>query len=197
MPVVVRSIGFPTGIVASTGQRFKVNSTPTLLFSFVSAQRWVRSADLGARGRRHDRHRAILRGSGELRMSKESQRRGARQRPRKSHHLPRARTAAAAVLAAEAGMTKTSLLTTTARDRAGSRRTARGIAKPTIVELYEQVADIVRPLELELRYAELDELVSLSVNIMWTFVGVLARAHGYTDFDWDAAELSFRHAIDE
>jgi hypothetical protein len=94
-------------------------------------------------------------------------------------------------------MTKTSLLTTTARDRAGSRRTARGIAKPTIVELYEQVADIVRPLELELRYAELDELVSLSVNIMWTFVGVLARAHGYTDFDWDAAELSFRHAIDE
>jgi hypothetical protein len=47
---VVQSIGFPTRIVASTGQRFKVYSTPTLLFSFCSAQRWVRSVDLGARG---------------------------------------------------------------------------------------------------------------------------------------------------
>jgi hypothetical protein len=27
---------------------------------------------------------------------------------------------------------------------------------------------------------------------MCTFVGVLARAHGYTDADWDAAERSFR-----
>ena len=94
-------------------------------------------------------------------------------------------------------MTKTSLLARTAPDRAESTRTPRETAKPTIVELYEQVADIVRPLELELRYAELDELVSLLVNIMWTFVGVLARTHGYTDFDWDAAELSFRHAVDE
>jgi hypothetical protein len=53
------------------------------------------------------------------------------------------------------------------------------------------------PLELELRYAELDELASQLVDIMWTFVGILAYAHGYTDADWHAAERSFRHALDE
>jgi hypothetical protein len=63
--------------------------------------------------------------------------------------------------------------------------------------LYEQVRDIVSPLELELRYAELDELVSRLVEIMWTFIGILARAHGYTDADWDAAERSFGNALDE
>jgi len=45
-----------------------------------------------------------------------------------------------------------------------------------IFDLYEQVRDIVSPLELELRYAELDELVSQLVDIIWTFVGAPARA---------------------
>jgi hypothetical protein len=35
------------------------------------------------------------------------------------------------------------------------------------------------------------------VDIIWTFVGALARAHGYTDADWATAERSFRHALDE
>src|SRR5215472_1740466 len=69
--------------------------------------------------------------------------------------------------------------------------------KPTIFNLYEEVRDIVSPLELELRYAELDELVSQLIDIMWAFVGALARAHGCTDADWDTAERSFRHALDE
>jgi len=94
----------------------------------------------------------------------------------------------------EAGMTKTGLAKSSSRHRKPSRRE---IAKPTIFDLYEQVRDIVSPLELELRYAELDELVSRLVDIMWTFVGALARAHGYTDADWEAAERSFRHALDE
>jgi hypothetical protein len=105
-----------------------------------------------------------------------------------------ARTAQATALMTEAGMTKTGLAKSTSRHRAPSRRE---IAKPTILDLYEQVRDIVSPLELELRYAKLDELVSQLIEIMWTFVGVLARAHGYTDADWDAAERSFRNALDE
>jgi hypothetical protein len=95
---------------------------------------------------------------------------------------------------AKAGMTKARLTRSTSRHRAPSRRE---IAKPTIFDLYEQVRDIVNPLELELRYAELDELVSRLVDIMWTFIGTLARAHGYTDADWDAAERSFGNALDE
>jgi hypothetical protein len=95
---------------------------------------------------------------------------------------------------AEVGMTKTSLARSTTRQRAPTRRDT---AKPTIFDLYQQVADIVSPLELELRYAELDELASQLVEIMWIFVGTLARAHGYTDADWHAAERSFRHALDE
>jgi hypothetical protein len=95
---------------------------------------------------------------------------------------------------AEAGMTKTRSARSTSRHRAPSRRE---IIKPTIFDLYEQVRDVVSPLELELRYAELDELVSQLVDIVWTFVGALARAHGYTDADWDTAERSFRHALDE
>ena len=61
----------------------------------------------------------------------------------------------------------------------------------------EHFRDIISALELELRYAELDVLVSQLVDIMWTFVGTLARAHGYTDADWHAAERSFRNALDE
>lgn len=91
-------------------------------------------------------------------------------------------------------MTKTSLARSTTRRGPPSRRET---TKPTIFDLYQLVADIVNPLELELRYAELDELASQLVDIMWTFVGVLARAHGYTDADWHAAERSFRHALDE
>ena len=91
-------------------------------------------------------------------------------------------------------MTKTRLARSTSRHRAPSRRE---ITKPTIFDLYEQVRDIVSPLELELRYAELDELVTRLVDIVWTFVGTLARAHGYTDTDWDTAERSFRRALDE
>ena len=91
-------------------------------------------------------------------------------------------------------MTKTTLARSTGSHRAPS---SREITQPTIFDLYEQVRDIVSPLELELRYAELDELVSQLIEIMWTFVGALARAHGYTDADWDAAERSFRHALDE
>jgi hypothetical protein len=91
-------------------------------------------------------------------------------------------------------MTKTSLVRSTSRHRAPSRR---DITKPAIFDLYEQVRDIVGPLELELRYAELDEHVSRLVDIMWTFIGALARAHGYTDADWDAAERAFRDALDE
>jgi len=87
-------------------------------------------------------------------------------------------------------MTKTSLARSTTLQR---RPTGRDTTKPTIFDLYQQVADIVSPLELELRYAELDELASQLVDIMWTFVGSLARAQGYTDADWDAAERSFRH----
>jgi hypothetical protein len=95
---------------------------------------------------------------------------------------------------AEAGMTKTRLARSTIRHRAPS---AHEIVRPSIFDLYEQVRDIVSPLELELRYAELDELVSQLVDIIWTFVGALARAHGYTEADWHAAERSFRHALDE
>jgi hypothetical protein len=91
-------------------------------------------------------------------------------------------------------MTKTKLARSTSRHRAPSRR---HIAKPAIFDLYDQVKEIVSPLELELRYAELDERVSQLVDIMWAFVGALARAHGYTDADWEAAERSFRHALDE
>jgi hypothetical protein len=91
-------------------------------------------------------------------------------------------------------MTKTKLARSTSRHRAPSRR---DITKPPILDLYEQVGEIVSPLELELRYAELDELVSQLVDIMWAFVGALARAHGYTDADWEAAERSFRHALDK
>ena len=127
-------------------------------------------------------------------MPKESRRRGVIPTPRKGHDVPPARTAAATALMAEAGMTKTRLARSTSRHHAPS---GRAITKPTIFDLYEQVRDIVSPLELELRYAELDELVSRLVDIMWTFVGALARAHGYTDADWEAAERSFRHALDE
>ena len=95
---------------------------------------------------------------------------------------------------AEAGMTKARLARSTSRHRAPSRRE---ITKPTIFDLYEQVRDIVSPLELELRYAELDELVSHLVDIIWTFVGALARAHGYTDADWHVAERSLCDALDE
>ena len=90
-------------------------------------------------------------------------------------------------------MTKTGLAKSTSRHGTPS---GREITKPTIFDLYEQVRDIVSPLELELRYAELDELVSRLVNIMWTFIGALARAHGYTDADWHAAERSFRQALE-
>jgi hypothetical protein len=54
-------------------------------------------------------------------------------------------------------MTKTKLARSTSRHRAPSRR---DITKPAIFDLYEQVREIVSPLELELRYTELDELVS-------------------------------------
>ena len=121
-------------------------------------------------------------------MPKDSRRREATPAPRKP-----ARTAAATALMTEAGMTKTGLAKSTSRHGTPS---GREITKPTIFDLYEQVRDIVSPLELELRYAELDELVSRLVNIMWTFIGTLARAHGYTDADWDAAERSFRQALE-
>ena len=91
-------------------------------------------------------------------------------------------------------MTKTKLARSTSRHRAPSTR---HIAKPAIFDLYEQVREIVSPLDLELRYAELDERVSQLVDVMWAFVGALARAHGYMDADWEAAERSFRHALDE
>jgi len=91
-------------------------------------------------------------------------------------------------------MTKTGLAKSANRHRAPS---GREITKPTIFDLYEQVRDIISPLELELRYAELDVLVSQLVDIMWILVGTLARAHGYTDADWHAAERSFRNALDE
>ena len=126
-------------------------------------------------------------------MPKESRRRGAIPAPRKGHDVPPAGTAAATALIAELGMTKTRLARSTSRHHVPPRRQT---AKPTIFDLYEQVRDIVSPLELELRYAELDELVSRLVNIMWTFIGTLARAHGYTDADWDAAERSFRQALE-
>ena len=90
-------------------------------------------------------------------------------------------------------MTKTRLARSTSRHHAPS---ARAITKPTIFDLYEQVRDITSALELELRYAELDVLVSKLVDIMWTFVDALARTHGYTDADWHAAERSFRHALE-
>jgi hypothetical protein len=91
-------------------------------------------------------------------------------------------------------MTKTSLARSPTRHRAPSRHET---TKPAIIDLYQQIVDIISPLELELRYAELDELASQLVDIMWTFVGILAYAHGYTDADWHAAERSFRHALDE
>ena len=91
-------------------------------------------------------------------------------------------------------MTKTRLARSTIRHRAPS---AHETVRPSIFDLYEQVRDIVSPLELELRYAELDDLVSQLVDIIWTFVGALARAHGYTDADWHVAEQSFRDALDE
>jgi hypothetical protein len=125
---------------------------------------------------------------GKLDMPKESRRRRATPALRK-----RARTAAATVLLTEAGITKTGLAKSNSRHRAPP---GREITKPTIFDLYEQIRDIVSPLELELRYAELDELVSRLVEITWTFVGVLARAHGYTDADWHAAERSFREALE-
>ena len=87
-------------------------------------------------------------------------------------------------------MTKASLARSTSRHRAPSKR---DITKPVLFDLNEHVRDIVAPLELELRHAELDALVSQLVDIMWTFVGALARAQRYTDADWDAAELSLRH----
>jgi hypothetical protein len=87
-------------------------------------------------------------------------------------------------------MTKARLARSTSRHRAPSRR---DITKPALFDLNEQVRDIVAPLELELRHAELDEFVPHLVDIMWTFVEALARAQGYTDADWDAAERSFRH----
>ena len=90
-------------------------------------------------------------------------------------------------------MTKTGLAKSTSRHRMPS---GREITKPTIFDLYEQVRDIASPLELELRYAELNELVSQLIEIMWTFVGALARAHGYTDADWHSAERSFRQALE-
>ena len=127
-------------------------------------------------------------------MANESRCLGITPAPRKGHDVPSIRTAEAAALMAEAGMTKTTLARSTGPHRAPS---SREITKPTIFDLYEQVRDIVSPLELELRYAELDELGSQLVDIMWTFVGALARAHGYTDADWDTAERSFRHALDE
>jgi hypothetical protein len=91
-------------------------------------------------------------------------------------------------------MTKTKLARSISLHRAPSRR---NFTKPAIFDLYEQVREIVSSLELELRYAELDELVSQLVDIVWAFVGALARAHGYTDADWEAAERSFRHTLDE
>src|SRR5262252_4743266 len=102
-----------------------------------------------------------------LDMPKGSRRRGAPPALRKP-----ARTAQATALMTEAGMTKTGLAKSTSRDRAPS---SREITKPPIFDLYEQVRDIVSPLELELRYAELDELVSQLVDIMWILVGTLAR----------------------
>jgi hypothetical protein len=90
-------------------------------------------------------------------------------------------------------MTKTRLARSTSRHHAPPRRQN---AEPTIFDLYEQVRDTISPLELELRYAELDELASQLIEIMWAFVGALARAHGYTDADWHAAERSFRHAFE-
>jgi hypothetical protein len=123
-----------------------------------------------------------------LDMPKGSRRRGATPALRKP-----ARTAQAAALMTEAGMAKTGLAKSTSRHRAPP---GREIAKPTIFDLYKHVRDIVSPLELELGYAELDELVSQLIEIMWTFVGVLARAHGYTDADWHAAERSFRQALE-
>ena len=127
-------------------------------------------------------------------MANESRCLGITPAPRKGHDVPSIRTAEAAALMAAAGMTKTTLARSTGPHCAPS---SREITKPTIFDLYEQVRDIVSPLELELRYAELDELVSRLVNIMWTFIGTLARAHGYTDADWHAAERSFRNALDE
>jgi len=53
-------------------------------------------------------------------------------------------------------MTKTRSARSTGRHRAPSKRET---TRPTIFDLYEQVRDIVSPLELELRYAELDEFV--------------------------------------
>ena len=91
-------------------------------------------------------------------------------------------------------MTKTRLARSTSRHSAPPTRET---SRPTIFDLYEQVRDIVSPLELELRYAELDEHVSQLVDIIWTFVGALARAHGHADADWHVAERSFRDAIDE
>ena len=88
-------------------------------------------------------------------------------------------------------MTKTGLAKSTSQHRAPS---GREITKPTIFDLYEKVRDIVSPLELEVRYAELDEFFSQLIEIMWTFVGALA--HGYTDADWHAAERSFRQALE-
>jgi hypothetical protein len=72
-------------------------------------------------------------------------------------------------------MTKARLARSTSRHRAPSRR---DIIKPALFDLNEQVRDIVAPLELELRHAELDEFVPQLVDIMWTFVGALARAQG-------------------
>ena len=108
----------------------------------------LRSADLGARGRRHDCRRASCADREKLDMPKESRRRGVIPTPRKGHDVPPARTAAATALMAEAGTTKTRLARSTSRHHAPS---GRAITKPTIFDLYEQVRDIISPLELELR----------------------------------------------
>ena len=91
-------------------------------------------------------------------------------------------------------MTKTRLARSTSRHSAPPTRET---GRSTIFDLYEQIRDIVSPLELEPRYAELDELAPSSWDIIWTFVGALARAHGHADADWHVAERSFRDAIDE
>jgi len=75
-------------------------------------------------------------------------------------------------LIAAAAMTKTSLAKSTTRQRAPSNRET---TKPTIFDLHQQVADIVSPLELELRNAELDEPTSQLVDVRWAFVGPRSR----------------------
>ena len=56
-------------------------------------------------------------------------------------------------------MTKTRLARSTSRHSAPPTRET---GRSTIFDLYEQIRDIVSPLELEPRYAELDELAPSS-----------------------------------